>query len=98
MPSKKQSQSGPVTEQVRQLRRNSTPSEKKLWQAIRNFQVLNVKFRRQHPIFYAGRENPKQLYVADFYSVEAKLAIELDGDVHQKLLLEDAIRDEVLLE
>jgi very-short-patch-repair endonuclease len=98
MPNKKLAPSGPITDLVRELRRNATPSEKKLWQAIRNFQIMEVKFRRQHPIFYAGRENPQQLYVPDFYCVEAKLVIELDGAVHRELILEDAYRDEALNE
>jgi very-short-patch-repair endonuclease len=34
---------------------------------------IGFKFRRQHPI---GR------FVADFYCAEAKLVIEIDGDVH----------------
>ncbi len=54
------------------LRKNSTSPEQKLWQKIRNKQ-LGVKFRRQHGI---GR------YIADFYSAELNLVIEIDGDSH----------------
>jgi very-short-patch-repair endonuclease len=48
-----------------------TPPERKLWQALRGEQ-LGVKFRRQHPI------GP---YIADFYSREARLVVEVDGVV-----------------
>jgi very-short-patch-repair endonuclease len=96
MDNKKPVQGGPVTALVRQLRRDSTAHEDILWQFIRNRQILNVKFRRQHPLYYAGRETLLRLYVADFYSIEAKLAIELDGSVHEGQELEDAMRDEVL--
>ncbi|PIQ21436.1 MAG: hypothetical protein COW65_09170 [Cytophagales bacterium CG18_big_fil_WC_8_21_14_2_50_42_9] len=42
-----------------------------LWQLLRNKQVNNFKFRRQHPL---GN------YIADFYCHEAKVVIELDGE------------------
>jgi very-short-patch-repair endonuclease len=56
----------------RELRQNSTPSEQKLWQALRGKQ-LGVSFRRQHPL------GP---YIADFYSRQARLVIEVDGSNH----------------
>ena len=71
---------------VRQLRREATPSEERLWQALRG-KRLGVKFRRQHPI---------NRYVVDFYSVEAALAIELDGPIHQTRVAEDANRQAYL--
>ncbi|MVN76330.1 DUF559 domain-containing protein [Hymenobacter sp. HMF4947] len=56
----------------RQMRKEPTPAENELWQAVRG-QKLGVAFRRQHAI--AG-------YIADFVSLPAKLIIELDGGVH----------------
>ncbi|MBC7233981.1 MAG: DUF559 domain-containing protein [Chloroflexi bacterium] len=56
----------------RELRKEMTAAEGLLWQALRGEQ-LGVKFRRQHPI------GP---YIADFYSWEAGLVIEVDGDSH----------------
>ncbi len=53
-------------ERRKQLRREMTPPERKLWKALRGEQ-LGVKFRRQHPI------GP---YIADFYSREAQLVVE----------------------
>ena len=55
-----------------ELRRESTPAERKLWSRIRGDQ-LGVNFRRQHAI---GN------YITDFCSPKAKLIIELDGSQH----------------
>jgi len=55
------------------LRRNATIAERKLWSLLRNKQLANSRFRRQHPI------GP---YVADFFCASAKLIIELDGEQH----------------
>jgi very-short-patch-repair endonuclease len=57
----------------RDLRRNATPAEQRLWRMLRNRQLEGRKFRRQHSI------GP---YVVDFYCVEERLAIELDGAIH----------------
>jgi len=59
--------------QARRLRRNATEAEKRLWSRLRNRQVANLKFRRQHP--FGSR-------TLDFFCAEAKLAIELDGSGH----------------
>jgi len=71
MPRKRRS--NPKTKhQAIQLRKKSTPAERKLWSRIRNDQ-LRVTFRRQHAI---GN------YIPDFSSPKAKLIIELDGSQH----------------
>ncbi|WP_082662717.1 MULTISPECIES: endonuclease domain-containing protein [unclassified Sphingopyxis] len=57
---------------ARRLRRMMTAPEAKLWQQLRT-RPGGVKFRRQHPI---------GAYVLDFYVASAKLAIEIDGAVH----------------
>ena len=57
----------------KQLRKNSTESEKKLWQYLRNKQFEGLKFYRQYGI---GN------YIVDFYSSSIKLVIELDGSQH----------------
>ena len=61
------------------LRNNMTESEKILWARLRKRQVNGVRFRRQYSI---------GSYIVDFYSVEHKLAIEVDGTVH---LTDDAV-------
>lgn len=54
------------------LRKNFTPAEAKLWSCLQNSQ-LGEKFRRQYSIDY---------YILDFYCPKKKLAIELDGSPH----------------
>lgn len=54
-----------------------------LWHVIRNRNICNQKFRRQHPI------GP---FFVDFYCHEALLVIEVDGDIH--LIKEIKERDE----
>ena len=56
---------------ARELRHQMTPPERKLWSALRAKQ-LGVKFRRQHPI------GP---YIADFYTRDAALVVEVDGEM-----------------
>lgn len=60
---------------ARRLRAEATYAERALWDALRGG-ALGVRFRRQHPV---GR------YVADFACVPARLAIELDGAVHERV-------------
>jgi very-short-patch-repair endonuclease len=58
---------------ARQLRRDATEAEKKLWFHLRSRQVAGVKLRRQVSI---------GAFVADFCSFEAKLIVEVDGGQH----------------
>src|SRR3954466_15423759 len=62
----------PKTERARDLRRDGTNVEMRLWQSLRNWQ-LGVDFRRQHP---AGN------FYLDFYAPALRLAVELDGGQH----------------
>src|SRR5216684_1068885 len=59
---------------ARKLRREMTRAELVLWQGLRSRRLRGAKFRRQHPL---GAD-----YIVDFYCPRAKLAIELDGDLH----------------
>ena|SRR2546423_14973492 len=63
-----------LVELARELRTKQTSAEGLLWQFLRNRQLLEFKFRRQHQF---GD------YVADFYCHEAQLVIECDGSVHE---------------
>src|SRR5215813_584679 len=58
---------------ARELRRDDTRAEKIAWTLLKDRRLNGFKFRRQVPI-----EN----YIVDFYCHEAKLIIELDGDIH----------------
>jgi len=61
---------------AKELRRKMTSSEKALWQHLRSNKIAGVKFRRQHPIKY---------YIADFYCHAARLVIEADGPIHDRI-------------
>jgi very-short-patch-repair endonuclease len=60
-------------ENARDLRKVQTAAEKKLWKALRNAKICNLKFRRQHTF---------DDYILDLYCHQIKLAIEVDGGVH----------------
>jgi very-short-patch-repair endonuclease len=62
-----------LIEKARWLRKHSTTGEIRLWNAVKNRQILGYKFRRQHPI---------HRFIVDFYCRELKLAIEIDGRSH----------------
>ena len=58
-------------EYARELRKNMTPWERKLWYTF--LRQYKPRFQRQKPI-----DN----YIVDFYCAKAKLAVELDGGGH----------------
>jgi len=58
----------------RELRKEQTKAEAVLWEELRNRRLGGFKFRRQHPY---------EVFILDFYCIEAKLGIEVDGADHQ---------------
>jgi very-short-patch-repair endonuclease len=58
---------------ARRLRRRATEAEIRAWEVLRDRRCLGLKFRRQQVI---------RGYIVDFYCAELRLAIELDGSVH----------------
>jgi very-short-patch-repair endonuclease len=60
---------------AREMRREQTDAEKKIWQRLRDRRCGGFKFRRQVPV--AG-------YIIDFLCERASLAIELDGEQHSE--------------
>ena len=58
---------------ARQLRREGTPAERILWEALRGRQLQGMRFRRQHPI---------ETFILDFYCPQHKLVVEVDGGIH----------------
>ena len=58
---------------ARNLRKDMTPPEIKLWHELRKFKEISIHFRKQVPM---GR------YIVDFACHSKKLIIELDGDSH----------------
>jgi primosomal protein N' (replication factor Y) len=65
---------------AKELRRESTDAERKLWSLLRDRGVGNCKFRRQHPI------GP---YVADFACTKKMLIVEADGGQHADNLADE---------
>jgi BirA family biotin operon repressor/biotin-[acetyl-CoA-carboxylase] ligase len=72
----------PRTHLARNLRRNATDAERRLWRALHEADLAR-RFRRQHPI---GRR------IVDFACPACKLAIELDGGQHADDIDADVIR------
>lgn len=62
-----------IFRKAEELRNRCTDTEELLWNYLRQNQ-LGVKFRRQHPA---------SNYVLDFYAHKIKLAIEIDGSIHE---------------
>lgn len=54
----------------KQLRKQMTPEELRLWYLLRGRRFYGYKFRRQMPI---------GTYIVDFACFKAKLIVELDG-------------------
>ena len=72
---------------VKQLRSEATPAERLLWSALRNRQLHGSRWRRQHAI---------DGFVVDFYCTQARLVVEVDGDIHDNQPEEDRQRQRVL--
>ncbi len=72
----------------KEMRKNPTEAEDKLWQVIRGAGV-GAKIRRQHII---------DRFIVDFVSLPKRLVIEVDGDIHDLQKEEDAARTQRLKE
>jgi very-short-patch-repair endonuclease len=59
---------------ARWLRNNMTETERRVWSRLRGRQLGGHKFRRQVPV------GP---YVVDFICVSDRLAVEVDGPLHE---------------
>ena len=58
---------------AKELRKTQTEAEKILWLKLNKNQISGLHFRRQHPI---------NKFIVDFYCPKIKLAIEIDGSIH----------------
>ncbi|MEK7623845.1 MAG: DUF559 domain-containing protein [Patescibacteria group bacterium] len=67
----------------RSLRQEATKAEQVLWENLKNKQ-LGYRFRRQFSI------GP---YILDFYCHGKRLAVEVDGPIHDKNKTRDILRD-----
>ena len=55
---------------AKEMRKNPTPAERKLWDYLRTFP------------FRVWRQRPISCFIVDFYCPKLKLAIEVDGASH----------------
>ncbi len=72
-------------ERAKEMRKNPTEPEKRLWRYLSNSQMDGLKFRRQEVI------GP---YIADFMCPARSLIVEVDGDTHDEA--KNRLRDDVL--
>ncbi|MCC7439120.1 MAG: endonuclease domain-containing protein [Armatimonadetes bacterium] len=72
-----------LEKRARELRRQMTPAEERLWAYLRGGRLKGFHFRRQHPVGH---------YILDFYCAICKLAIEVDGEIHEYQQAEDQAR------
>lgn len=72
---------------ARQMRSAPTPSEARLWQALRG-SWLGVAFRRQAVL---------EGFIVDFLASSVRLVVEVDGGYHAQRARADARRDRVLV-
>ena len=72
-------------QRAREMRRNPTEPEMRLWRNLSNGQLQGLKFRRQEVI---GR------FIADFMCPARSLIVEVDGDTHDEA--KDRLRDDIL--
>jgi very-short-patch-repair endonuclease len=77
------------TQFARFLRERETFTEKIAWNMLRRHRFLNLKFKRQ---FVIGN------FIVDFYCFEHKLAIEIDGGIHDHQKGYDAWRQAIIEE
>lgn len=76
-----------INQFAKQLRKNSTDTERVLWSHFRNRRFEGLKFRRQEPI---------GSYIVDFICYEKRLIIECDGSQHILNQEYDEERDQYL--
>jgi len=71
-----------IFQRAKELRNQLTDAERILWMHLRT-KPKGYKFRRQHP---AGN------YILDFYCHALKIAIEVDGNIHNEEKAQEADR------
>jgi len=62
-----------TVEKARDLRKGTTPAERRLWSLLRGRSLNGHKFRRQHPLGW---------FIVDFVCLERRLIVEVDGGQH----------------
>ena len=87
MPESKKSKpiqtSSEIKARARELRKQTTPAEKILWEHLQNRRLKGIKFRRQHPL---------GTYIVDFFCPAHRLVLEIDGEFHRYQADQDQAR------
>jgi len=74
-----------IKETAREMRKNMTPAEQKLWEYIRR-DISGFRFLRQKPLYvYTEDSWQDRFIIPDFYCYEKKLVLEIDGSVHENM-------------
>jgi very-short-patch-repair endonuclease len=78
-----------ANERARQLRRNQTSAERRLWRELRQLKQIGCKFRQQVPIDH---------FIVDFACLSRRLIVEVDGGTHStdREVARDARRERYL--
>ena len=71
----------------KELRKKQTPTETIIWNHLRNRELKDFKFRRQHVI---------EPYIVEFVCFQLNLIIEIDGGQHMDAVDYDQKRDSFL--
>ena len=72
---------------AKELRQRQTPSEKYLWNNVRDNRLDGFHFRRQHVV---------DGFILDFYCHRIRLVVEIDGPIHQLQQDYDSERENIL--
>ena len=76
-----------IKDRVLENRSKPTPAEELLWRELRKLKSKGLHFRRQHAIGH---------FIVDFYCWKARLAVEVDGPIHQDQATADEARSRYL--
>src|SRR5438874_1604545 len=77
-----------LLDRAREMRKNLTSAELRLWSYLRGDQLYGFRFRRQHRI---------GVYIVDFYCSAGTLVVEVDGDTHADSEKKDENRSAYLI-
>ena len=80
---KNQRSASKIKHRACELRKEMTPAERRLWQALRGNALDGAYFRRQHAV---------GTFILDFYCAKSRLAVEVDGGQHLEQAAYDAER------
>jgi very-short-patch-repair endonuclease len=75
-------------QRAKELRKDMTPAETRLWRELRTNKLAGWHFRRQQVI---------DGFIVDFYCHAASLIVEVDGGIHTTQKEQDAKRDAHLI-